>query len=126
MKNSYNFLSFILIVVCMAAGMAGCKGLDSSRLGIDIPEEAPVISLAHILESPNTYDGQKLVVKGIIAGQCASLCEFFLRDGVHRATIYPQGYDFPKLTIGKSVSAYVLVTSGEENVVFSALGLKIE
>jgi hypothetical protein len=126
MKNIYSFLSFIVTIISLAAGITGCNGPESGRYGVQIPEEAPVLSLAQILESPHIYDGEKLVVKGVIAGQCASLCEFFLRDGVHRATIYPQGYKLPKLTIGKTVRAYVLVTSGEEHVVFSALGLKIE
>ncbi|MEZ4550370.1 MAG: hypothetical protein R2874_07815 [Desulfobacterales bacterium] len=50
----------------------------------------------------------------------------FFRDGLYTATIYPQGFKFPKLKRGKPVTIYTQVISGEENVVFSALGLKME
>jgi hypothetical protein len=96
------------------------------RLGMEIPSDAPVVGLDTVIANPSEYDGKTIVMKGIISGQCASLCEFFFRDGMHTATIYPQGFKFPKLKKGKPVTLYTLVISGEENVVFSALGLFME
>ena len=65
-------------------------------------------------------------MRGVVTGQCASLCEFFMLDGAETATIFPQGFKFPKLDKGSSVTIYALITSGEENVVISALGLRTE
>jgi len=96
------------------------------RLGVDIPAVEPVVSLETVMAKPAEYEGKTIVMKGIISGQCAALCEFMFRDGLHTATIYPQGFKFPKLKKGKPVTIYTLVISGEENVVFSALGLKME
>ncbi|MEZ4568244.1 MAG: hypothetical protein R2860_15230 [Desulfobacterales bacterium] len=65
-----------------------------------------------------------MLLQGLVSGQC-TLVNFF-RDGLYTATIYPQGFKFPKLKRGKPVTIYTQVISGEENVVFSALGLKME
>jgi hypothetical protein len=79
-----------------------------------------------VLENPADYNGSRIVMNGVVSGQCASLCEFFLLDGAHTATTYPQGFSFPRLERGRNVTIYALVTSGEEKVVISALGLRME
>lgn len=107
--------------------LAGCGGTDSEsggRLGVEVPDQAAV-RLSEVLENPADYNGRRIVLNGVVSGQCASLCEFFLLDGAHTATIYPQGFEFPKLDKGAPVTVYAEVTSGEENVVFSALGLRM-
>lgn len=114
-----------IVIFMMFSNLTGCSNFNKMELGISIPEESPVVSLETVLASPKEYNGKTLVIKGIISGQCASLCEFSLKDGVHKATIYPQGYKFPKLPIGKPVTTYVQVTAGDEQAVLSALGLKI-
>ncbi|MBU4055511.1 MAG: hypothetical protein KKA41_14195 [Proteobacteria bacterium] len=96
------------------------------RLGVDIPTTEPLVGLASVMGNPAEYDGKAIVMKGFVSGQCASLCEFMFRDGMHTATIYPQGFKFPKLKKGKPVTIYTQVISGEGQVVFSALGLKME
>lgn len=116
-------------VLCLAIIIAGCNISDSSagtRLGVDIPETDPVVRLATVMENPSAYNGKDIVMKGIVSGQCASLCEFFFKDGIHTATIYPEGFKFPKLEQGKNVTIYTRVIKGEGQVVFSALGLKME
>jgi hypothetical protein len=111
--------AFVLGIGCTNAGAA-------TRLGVGIPTDKPVVELSTIMQNPAQYNGKQVVMKGIITGQCASLCEFFFKDGVHKATIYPQGYAFPKLTVGKPVTVYAQVTAGEEQVVFSALGVVVD
>jgi hypothetical protein len=114
-------------LMIIMVSVIGCnKNAGGTRLGVDIPANAEVIELASIVENPSSYNGKNVVMKGIISGQCPSLCEFFLRDGTHKATIFPQGYKFPKLATGKPVTVYAQVTSGEEQVVFSALGVHVE
>lgn len=130
MKKRPIIMRFIICLVLPFAAIPtfGCNtsGADAGfRLGIDIPENEPVVKLASVLENPSEYHGKTIVIKGIVSGQCASLCEFFFQDGVHKATIYPQGFKFPKLERGKNVTIYTQVISGEGKVVFSALGLKM-
>ena len=121
---------YVLSLLCaLVAGfgfLTGCGKSEGTKLGVDIPRDAEVVELASIVQNPAEYDGKNVVVKGVIAGQCAALCEFFLRDGMQQATIFPQGYKFPKLTKGKPVTVYAQVTSGEGQVVFSALGVRVE
>lgn len=115
-------------LLAAAVAIASCGGSSSEsglRLGIEIPAAEPVVRLAEVLENPAEYHGRQIVMQGVVSGQCASLCEFFLLDGAHTATIYPQGFRFPKLERGKSVTIYAQVTSGEQ-VVLSALGLRME
>ncbi|MBD3243646.1 MAG: hypothetical protein GF331_23855 [Chitinivibrionales bacterium] len=119
-------MSIVVAVMAGVAFVAGCGKDEGTKLGADIPRDAAVVELASIVERPAEYNGKTVVMRGVIAGQCASLCEFFFKDGVHRATIFPQGYKFPKLPAGKPVTVYAQVTSGEEHVVFSALGIHVE
>jgi hypothetical protein len=126
MKKRITIMSIMAVTALVAVFVSGCGGDKPIHLGITIPGEAPVVKLGQVMESPADYDGKTFVMKGTIVGQCASLCEFFFRDGAHRATIFPQGYDFPRLPSGKPVTVYVQATSGTEQVVFSALGVEIK
>ncbi len=126
MKKRITIISIMAVAALVAVFVSGCGGDKPIRLGVSIPGEAPVVKLAQVMESPTEYDGQTFVMNGTIIGQCASLCEFFFRDGAHRATIFPQGYQFPRLPSGKPVTVYVQATSGPEHVVFSALGVEIK
>jgi len=103
----------------------GCRK-SGLQLGESIPSDIEAIKLSEILAKPRDYHGKAVVFKGIITGQCASLCEFFMRDGTEKATIFPYGYKFPKLERNKPVTVYAQVTSGDANVVFSALGVQVE
>jgi len=131
MKSKY-FVSrcsvcfFVLAFAFMTFGFNISNVRAELVLGVDIPEDEPVVKLETVIENSAAYDGKTIVMKGLVSGQCAALCEFFFRDGLHTATIYPQGFKFPKLKRGKPVTIYTQVISGEEKVVFSALGLKME
>ncbi len=105
---------------------SGCKGGGGLSLGQEIPSDIKATKLSEILAQPSSYNGKKVVMSGIVSGQCPSFCEFFFKEGANQVTIFPQGYKFPKLESGKKVTIYASITSGEENVVFSALGIRIE
>ena len=109
-----------------AWGCSDSAGGPGKRLGIEIPADQQAVRLASVLEKPADFNGKKVVMRGIVSAQCASLCEFTLLDGSDTAIIYPQGFKFPRLERGRSVTIYAMVTSGEENVVLSALGLRME
>lgn len=120
------FLHIVVVIFAMAA-IAQCTKTDAgTHLGVEIPSDAEIVQLAAIVENPTDYNGKNVVMKGIISGQCPSLCEFFFKDGVHKATIFPHGYKFPRFTSGKPVTVYAQVTSTPERAVFSALGLHVQ
>jgi hypothetical protein len=126
-NKSVAVLMGALVVSVALVLSVGCSDVGAGpRLGVKIPADKGVVELSAIMQNPQQYNGKQVVMKGVISGQCASLCEFFFKDGVHKATIYPQGYAFPKLTVGKPVTVYAQVTAGEEQVVFSALGVAVE
>ena len=116
----------LFATVAFAFGCGESAPGSGKRFGVDIPSGEPVVDLASVLENSAEFDGKSVVMRGVVSGQCASLCEFFMLDGAHTATIYPQGFSFPKLERGSNVTIYALITSGEENVVISALGLRTE
>lgn len=124
-KSVSNALALLFLLI-IGTVLWGCGGTGRVQLGKAIPDNLPVVALADVMASPAEYNGKSFVMKGTVSGQCASLCEFAFKDGLNKATIYPQGYEFPKLAIGKPVTVYVQATSGQEQVVFSALGLKME
>lgn len=106
--------------------LVGCGKDKGVKLGLEIPKNVELVKLVDIIEKPAEFNGKTVAMKGVIAGQCPSFCEFFFKDGPHQATIFPQGYKFPKLATGAPVTVYAQVTAGSENVVFSALGITTE
>lgn len=129
MKKGSAIYGVVICLVMLSASTIGCSlfGTDAGmHLGVEIPENEPAVKLASVMENPSGYSNKPVVIKGRVAGQCAALCEFFFQDGIQTVTIYPQGFKLPKLDRGKNVTIYTQVVSGEGQVVFSALGLKIE
>lgn len=120
----FRSAAFFIFVLISAITVAGARA--EVQLGVEIPESQSAVRLDAVIKNPAEYNGKVIVLKGIVSGQCASLCEFFFRDGIHTATIYPQGFNFPKLKRNNPVTIYAQVISGEEQVIFSALGLKME
>ena len=74
-------------VVMSVIVISGCADGKGKHLGAEIPAQAPIVSLPDILKSPGEYNGKEVVMKGIVSGQCLSLCEFFFTDGIRKATI---------------------------------------
>ena len=123
-KHTIMFLlgSLILVSVLFAANCSK----SGKTLGAQIPDNEKTVRLSQIVSAADQYNGKTVRMEGIVSGQCASLCEFFFKDGAHTATIFPQGFKLPKLETGRKVAVYARVTAGEEQVVFSALGLRFE
>lgn len=115
----------VLIAATVTLTILGCSN-GPAALGVAIPGDAQVAKLADVLGNPATYDGKQVIIKGRVSGQCPSLCEFFMKDGAHKVTIFPQGYAFPKLETGKPVTVYAAVTAGPQNVVLNALGVRFD
>lgn len=125
LSNAHSIILPVLAALVLS-GCSGSGGGSGTRLGVEIPAGEQAVALASVLEDPAGFNGKKVVMRGVVSAQCASLCEFTLLDGSDSAIIYPQGFNFPRFERGRSVTIYALVTSGEENVVFSALGVRVE
>ena len=131
MKSSRSIIQKIVPVllfatVVFAGGCGDSTPGSGDQYGVEIPSDKTVVKLATLLEDPASFDGKSIVMRGVVSGQCASLCELFLLDGKDTATIFPQGFDIPRLEKNTSVTVYAQITNGEENVVISALGLRTE
>ena len=125
----FKNIFYTVCILCMTALTVGCSSPGAQggvRLGVDIPEGSPVVKLSDVLSDPGAFNDTQVVLKGVVAGQCSSLCHFTFQDGVHSVAVYPQGFTFPRLGRGKNVTLYVQIFSGEGGVSFSALGLRME
>lgn len=129
LKNvlSRSRLLFLAVSLSVGAFLAACSGGKGPQsLGKAIPTDVREVTLQQLLSHPDDFNNQKVVIRGHVSGQCASFCEFFLKDGGEAVTIYPQGYKLPKLTIGQKSVVYAEITTGDERVVVSALGVQFE
>lgn len=123
-RNQASALIPLAGLILAVLTSAGCN--SGKSCGAGIPEDAKLTTLAEITASPDRYHGKKVLLRGLVSGQCASLCEFYYQEGKETVEIYPSGFKLPKLEKGRRVSVYAQVTSGTERVVITALGLRLE
>jgi len=116
-------ISLISLLIVAAIIVAGCSK-KSASLGKEIPSGAENVKLADLLTNSANWNGKTILIKGNVSSQCASLCDFTLKDGASVVTVFPDGYSLPKLNIGRSAEVYAQITSGEERVIVSAIGIK--
>lgn len=112
-----------LPVLAAFAFAAGCGG--TKTVGVPAAADAPTTPLAEILDAPEKYDGQTVVLQGVLAAQCASLCDFTYAEGNRSAMIFTGEPKPPKIKAGQPVRVTVQVYKGEEQVVLNAQGLEI-
>jgi hypothetical protein len=116
-------------LACLTALAAACSTAVNEtglRLGEPVPDQAAVTQLAEVLADPAAFNDARVVLKGVVASQCSSLCHFNFQDGVHSVTVYPQGFKLPRLQRGRGITLFAHVYSGEGQVAFSVLGLHME
>jgi hypothetical protein len=117
-----------IIILVLSFIIFWCNAPDSDkplRLGVEVPKTELIVKLADVIENPDAFNGKKIVMNGVVFGQCGSLCDFFFKDGIHTVTIYPQGFKFPKLEHDKPVTIYTEIIKGDGKLVFLALGIEI-
>lgn len=102
---------------------AGCGGTKT----VGIPAEAgtKATPLAEVLDAPEKYDGQTVVLQGVLAAQCAALCDFTYAEGTRSAMIFTGDPKPPRIQAGQPVRVTVQVHKGEEQVVLNAQGLEL-
>lgn len=110
-------------LICAASIAVSCRG--SRSVGEPAPADTPAVPLAAILESPETYDGRTVVLRGTLTGQCASLCDFTYTEGGRSVTVFMGNVKAPRIPTGRPVRVTAVVHQGERQVVFTAAGLEV-
>lgn len=102
---------------------AGCGG--TRTVGTPARSDTPATPLAALLEAPEAYDGQTVVLKGLLTAQCASRCDFTYAEGDRSVTVYTGDPRPPRIAAGQPVRVTVRVHRGDEQVVLNAQGIEI-
>ena len=85
------------LTLALAVGLAGC-GKKSVRHFGEPFTDAPRVTIAQLLDSPDSFRRQPVRVKGEIDRQCpAAGCWLFLNDGEGRSIRVELGDYFPEL-----------------------------
>lgn len=124
-KKRFIAYAFIFLTTVLFSSYVKAAERIDKRVGLNIPLEAKAIKLAEIIENPAVYHGKKLLLEGVFAGACPSLCDFTYREGAKSITVYPQDFKLPKIKKGQRIKIYAEITAGKERVVISALGMEV-
>ena len=112
-----------VVLFCTALLLVACSGKNT--VGVPASVDTPAVALADILESPGAYDGQTVVLQGVLTGLCASLCDFTYTEGGRSVTIFMGSEKAPKVPVGQPVRVTASVHKGEHQVVFTAIGVEV-
>ena len=122
--KTYIFTGSSIIVFAVLL-LSSCK--ENKVIGSAIPSGGNVISLDEVLENSSKYDGKKVVMKGVVGPKCCpSLCDIKFKSGKNTIKMFPKGFKLEKIDTGTPITAYVEVTSGEEQSIFAVLGMEVE
>lgn len=109
-------------LICTIMGLTACSG--NRTVGRPATADVEPTPLARILESPEVYDGQTVVLNGVLTGQCASLCDFTYTENRRSVTVFMGEVKAPRIPVGQPVRVTAQVHHGEQQVVLTAIGLE--
>lgn len=102
---------------------AGCGG--TKTVGTPAGKDVASTPLAAVLEAPEKYIGQTVVLTGVLEKQCASLCDFTYAESGLTVMIYTPDPKPPRIQNGQPVRVTATVHAGEKQVVINANGLEL-
>jgi multidrug efflux pump subunit AcrA (membrane-fusion protein) len=120
MKTKATWLAMSVVAVLIAAGCGGTK-----TVGTPAGADVSATPLAAVLEAPEKYDGQTVVLKGVLEAQCAAQCDFTYSEGGRSVTVYTPDPKPPKIKGGQPVRVTATVHRGEKQVILTAKGLEL-
>lgn len=120
MRAKGIWVAIAVVTACMAAGCGGSK-----IVGTPAKADTPATPLAAVLEAPEKYNGQTVVLKGVLAAQCAARCDFTYAENGRTVTVYTGDPKPPKIKAGQPVRVTATVHKGEEQVIITAKGLEL-
>jgi hypothetical protein len=120
MKTKAAWLAPALAAALIAAGCGGAK-IIGTPAGADVA----ATPLAAVLDAPEQYDGQTVVLKGVLEAQCAALCDFTYSEGGRSVTVYTPDPKPPRIQNGQPIRVTATVHMGEKQVIITAKGLEL-
>lgn len=114
---------WLTMVAGTALMVAGCGG--TRTVGTPAARNAAATPLAAVLDAPEKYDGQTVVLKGVLEKQCAAQCDFTYSEDGRTVTVYTPDPKPPKMQGGQPVRVTASVHKGEQQVIITAKGLEI-
>ncbi len=118
--RSILILSIIFVIL-----LAGCKDKEVSY-GAPIPENAVVIPLSKVIDSPDSYHEKTVLLEGYVTAQCGNRCEFTYTENKSSVKIFMGELKAPIIKFGTAVRVMVEVYKGEKKTVFSAKGFTLK
>lgn len=115
--------ALVAAVVGTALIAAGCGG--TKTVGTPAGQDTPATPLAAVLQAPEKYEGQTVVLKGVLTAQCAAQCDFTYAENGQSVTVYTGDPKPPKIQGGQPVRVTAKVHKGEQQVIITAKGLEI-
>lgn len=109
-------------LICTIVGLTACSG--NRTVGQPAAADVEPTPLASILESPESYDGQTVVLNGVLTGQCTALCDFTYTENRRSVTMFTGEMKVPRIPVGQPVRVTARVHHGEQQVVLTAVGLE--
>ena len=120
MKMKATWFTLAVGTALLAAGCGGTK-----TIGTPAGTDVAATPLAAILEAPEKYDGQTVVLKGVLEAQCAALCDFTYAESGRSVTVYTPDPKPPRIQNGQPVRVTATVHKGEKQVIITATGLEL-
>jgi hypothetical protein len=120
MKTKATWLAPAVAAALIAAGCGGTK-----TVGTPAGRDVAATPLAAVLEAPEKYDGQTVVLNGVLEAQCAALCDFTYAENGRSVTVYTPDPKPPRIQNGQPVRVTAAVHKGEQQVVLTAKGLEL-
>ena len=120
MKMKATWLTMAFGTVLIAAGCGGTK-----TIGTPVGKDVAATPLAAVLEAPEKYDGQTVVLKGVMEAQCGALCDFTYAEGGRSVMVYTPDPKPPRIQNGPPVRVTATVHKGEQQVIITATGLEL-
>ncbi len=116
--------TLIFLMLSLALFITGCSKEQS--LGEALPENTKITPLAELLSSPAKYHEKKVVLDGVVSGQCGNRCEFTYSESGKATTIYMGSIEAPVIKTGTPVRVAVDVFNGESQVILTASGFTLK
>jgi len=115
----FCLLLVVFLVVFLVAGRV------REETAVNIPAGMEVTRLADILENPSAYDGQKVLLEGVVGPGCLSCPDFPYQEGINTIKVLVRGFRRPNLRRAQPIRVYAEVKAGEERVIISALAVEV-
>lgn len=110
MMRHYRWATKAVVGMAAIALALGCArgAAKVERFGSAVPEGGSTVKLADVLERPDAYDGQAVVLEGTYAGHCCAT-DFNYKEGTDAVECYYPGFEVPERKAGRPVRIHATV-----------------